>query len=64
MEPCPYARDKENGAHSFVFMIPENIDNPLTVVCERCASYAHIELGRPLPLDNLTADVIKAMARG
>ena len=63
IEPCPYARDKENGAHSFVFILPENTERPATICCERCGSYAHVNLAPPVPLDARAADDILKASR-
>ena len=62
MDPCPFARPKDNGAHSLSFIIPDSSQHPLTLVCERCGSHKQIGLDPIPPLDDLNAESIRALS--
>jgi hypothetical protein len=66
MEPlpkCPYAPKKARGAHDLSAVIPDTVDNPMTLFCSRCGMALRHSLSLPLPMDDLPSDAIARMAK-
>ena len=61
MARCPF--NARTGAHHLAFVIPEDDEHDLLLVCERCGSVKRVPITTPRPLDDLSAEDILAQVK-
>ena len=65
LRPCPYGK---KGAHELSFVIPDEYDKDLTVICSHCGATrrmpVHGALVAPGSLDDMSTEDIVRVVRG
>lgn len=63
MPCCPYGPKRDKGAHDLSFFVPDDYDEPVTAICDKCGLTFQRAIGWAKPLDDLSAEAIAELTR-